>query len=233
MNKKEENAKKVKYLREVNEERKKINKKLDNELTNIVKNNESLSNYELWINKKCEIMIQPKYIIEKIQKNLEEEGFGPDTVYVIIKKLQKRKRGRMMSINYEKIIIEDILSLSKTNYISEIVCDADNKAISVKKEECLKIANQLKDYFKPVIDTICEIGKKICDIFNSILDNFKYMLNKKMSKKRFTKLLQSEGIQRNAINEIVKNNIKPYTYARYYQILIKFSKDERKEKFYV
>ena len=47
------------------------------------------------------------------------------------------------------------------------------------------------------------------------------------------KLLQSEGIQRNAINEIVKNNIKPYTYARYYQILIKFSKDERKEKFYV
>ena len=53
MNKKQENAKKVKYLREVNEERKKINKQLDNELTNIVKNNESLSNYELWINKKC------------------------------------------------------------------------------------------------------------------------------------------------------------------------------------
>mgnify|MGYP000922892514 CR=1 FL=1 len=47
MNKKQENAKKVKYLREVNEERKKINKKLDNELTNIVKNNESLRNYGL------------------------------------------------------------------------------------------------------------------------------------------------------------------------------------------
>ena len=59
------------------------------------------------------------------------------------------------------------------------------------------------------------------------------MSNKKITKRRFIKLLQSEGIQRNTINEIVKNNTKQYTYARYYEILIKFSKDERKEKFYV
>lgn len=142
----------------------------------------------------------------------------------------------MKQLFYEKVTIENIQNLVKTGYVTETVCDGDNKTINIKEEELLKIEqifNEIADSLKPVVDAICEIGKKVCDIFNSIFDNFKCMSNKKITKRRFIKLLQSEGIQRNTINEIVKNNTKQYTYARYYEILIKFSKDERKEKFYV
>lgn len=87
MNKKQKNAEEIKYLKKVNEERKRVNKKLNNELENIIKKDEKLSDYELWINKKCAIFIQPKYIIEKVEKDLKKEGFAEDTVYVIMKKL--------------------------------------------------------------------------------------------------------------------------------------------------
>lgn len=36
-------------------------------------------------------------------------------------------------------------------------------------------------------------------------------LDKKITKKKFMKLLQSHGIQRNQINQIIKNNKEPYT----------------------
>ena len=62
MNKKQKNAEEIKYLKEVNEERKRVNKK-------------------------CAIFIQPKYIIEKVEKDLKKEGFAEDTVYVIMKKV--------------------------------------------------------------------------------------------------------------------------------------------------
>lgn len=236
MNKKQKNAQEVAYLRKINKERIKINEQLNNTLTELVRKGENLENYKILVNEKYNIMIQPDYIIEKVSKNLEKEGFTHDAVYVIVKKLQKRKRGKMKQLFYEKVTIENIQNLVKTGYVTEIVCDGDNKTINIKEEELLKIEqifNEIADSLKPVVDAICEIGKKICDIFNSIFDNFKCMSNKKISKRKFMKLLQSEGIQRNTINEIVKNNTKPYTYARYYEILIKFSKDERKEKFYV
>ena len=73
-----------------------------------------------------------------------------------------------------------------------------------------------------------QIGKIMYNAFNTISKELKYLLNKKITKKRFIKLLQSQGIQRNTINEITKNNKRPYTYARYYEILNKFSKDEGK-----
>ena len=86
MNKKQKNAEEIKYLKEVNEERKRVNEKLNIELENIIKKDEKLSNYELWINKKCAIFIQPKFIIEKVKKDMKKEGFAADTVYVIMKK---------------------------------------------------------------------------------------------------------------------------------------------------
>lgn len=76
----------VAYLREVNEERKKINAKLNNELTHLIRQGEKLINYELWVNEKCEIFVQPMFIIETKNKNMEEAGFATDTVYVIMKK---------------------------------------------------------------------------------------------------------------------------------------------------
>lgn len=87
MNKKQKNAEEIKYLKKVNEERKKVNEKLNNELENILKKDDKLSNYELWVNKKCAIFLQPKFIIEKVEKDLKEEGFVEDIVYVIMKKI--------------------------------------------------------------------------------------------------------------------------------------------------
>ena len=83
---KSENQKEVDYLKEVNEERININEKLNNELTHLIRQGEKLINYELWVNEKCEIFIQPMFIIETKNKNMEEEGFATDTVYVIMKK---------------------------------------------------------------------------------------------------------------------------------------------------
>lgn len=49
---------------------------------------------------------------------------------------------------------------------------------------------------------------------------FQNLSNKKLTKKKFIKLLISEGIDRNTINEIVKGNKEPYTYMRYYRTLL-------------
>lgn len=142
----------------------------------------------------------------------------------------------MKQINYEDITIEMVQALYKTNYITEIIFDADSKTANIKEDEYLVLEEALNKVVKSVqlmADAICEMGKKIFNACKSVFQNLDVILNKKITKKKFMKLLQSNGIQRNTINEIVKNNTKPYTYARYYEILIKFSKDERKEKFYV
>ncbi len=142
----------------------------------------------------------------------------------------------MKQINYEDITIEMVQALYKTNYITEIIFDADSKTANIKEDEYLVLEEALNKVVKSVqlmADAICEMGKKIFNACKSVFQNLDVILNKKITKKKFMKLLQSNGIQRNTINEIVKNNTKQYTYARYYEILIKFSKDERKEKFYV
>lgn len=86
MNKKQKNAQEVAYLRMINQEKIKINEKLNNTLTELVRNGENLENYEIWANKKCEIFIQPVFIIEKYAKDFKKEGFTADTAYVIVKK---------------------------------------------------------------------------------------------------------------------------------------------------
>ena len=137
----------------------------------------------------------------------------------------------MKTIKYEDITVENIENIMKTGYITEIFFDGDNKTANIKEAEYMEIekaCNRLADSFKPVIEAICEIGKIMCNAFNTISKELKYLLNKKITKKRFIKLLQSEGIQRNTINEIIKNNKRPYTYARYYETLKKFSNDEGK-----
>lgn len=137
----------------------------------------------------------------------------------------------MKQLFYEKVTIENIQNLVKTGYVTEIVCDGDNKTINIKEEELLKteqILNEIADGLQAVVEVICEIGKKMCDTFNSIFKDIKCILHKKITKKKFIKLLQSGGIQRNTINQIIKDNKEPYTYFRLYKILEKLSKDERK-----
>ena len=58
----------------------------------------------------------------------------------------------------------------------------------------------------------------------SALNNaIKIVINKKITKKKFIKLLQSKGIQRNEINKMIQNNTEPYTMAR----LIKMVNERR------
>lgn len=125
----------------------------------------------------------------------------------------------MKQNNYEDVTISDIQTLYKTGYITEITFDADSKTISLKNDECLAIKevfDKLINAVQKVAEAICEVGKKIVKSFSLIFQNFS---NKKLTKKKFIKLLQSEGIQRNTINEIVKGNKEPYTYMRYYRTL--------------
>ena len=115
-----------------------------------------------------------------------------------------------------------VQALHKTNYITEIIFDADSKTANITEDEYLVLEEALNRVVKSVqlmADAICEMGKKIFNACQSVFQNLDVILNKKITKKKFMKLLQSNGIQRNTIDEIVKNNKEPYTYARYYQIL--------------
>ncbi len=133
----------------------------------------------------------------------------------------------MKLIKYsEKITIENIENLYKTGYISEIIFDADSKTMNIKEAEYFEVEKAIKklsDSIKLVIDTVCKFRKKMLEALNSIFLKL-CNSNKKITKKKFMKLLQSAGIQRNTINEIVKNNKEPYTYVRYYKTLINFQK---------
>lgn len=125
----------------------------------------------------------------------------------------------MKQINYEDVTIADIQTLYKTGYITEITFDADSKTISLKNDEYLAIKevfDNLINAVQKVAEAVYEVGKKMAESLSLIFQN---LSNKKLTKKKFIKLLQSEGIQRNTINEIVKGNKEPYTYMRYYRTL--------------
>lgn len=86
------NKEEVKYLRKIAAERDKVNQKLDDDLRKIINSGESLSNYELWINKKTEVFIDVKYIIDIVKKDFDKEAVNimplntKNLVYLIVKK---------------------------------------------------------------------------------------------------------------------------------------------------
>ncbi len=126
----------------------------------------------------------------------------------------------MKQINYEDVTIADIQTLYKTGYITEITFNADSKTISLKNDEYLAIKevfDNLINAVQKVTEAVCEVGKKMAESLSLIFQN---LSNKKLTKKKFIKLLRSEGIDRNTINEIVKGNKEPYTYMRYYRTLL-------------
>lgn len=125
----------------------------------------------------------------------------------------------MRKIDYKNVTIADVQSLYNTGYINEIVFDADNRSVVIKKDEYLKLENVFNEVInsiKPAIEAMVLLVKRIINSFYSSIRN---ILDKKISKKKFIKLLQSKGIQRNRINEIINNNIEPYTYMRYYILI--------------
>lgn len=133
----------------------------------------------------------------------------------------------MKSIEYEKITIENIESAIISNYITEVVCDADKKAININDEDFKKIEYLFKEIvnsFKPIIEAVSKMCEAFANCFKSIAIDINCLLDKRITKKKFIKLLQSNCIQRNTINEIVKNNKDPYTYKRLYFTLKNFKR---------
>lgn len=125
----------------------------------------------------------------------------------------------MKPISYEKVTIENMQKLYKSGYITEIIFDADNRTISLNENEYLVIEEALSkiiEVAQSVVNVVIEFAKKMTDSISLIFQNLN---NKKMTKKKFIKLLRSEGIHQNKINEIVKGNKEPYTYMRYYTTL--------------
>ena len=141
----------------------------------------------------------------------------------------------MKEVKYENFLISEAEFLIKAGYVTEIICDADSKTIKISEEEletaAIDVKERMKRMIDPVADSIIEFGKKAAEAFidfaNSVAEIIKpisefvwnlskSMANKKISKKRFMKSLQAEGIQRNEIEKIVKNNKGKYTYKRLY-----------------
>lgn len=150
----------------------------------------------------------------------------------------------MKKCKYENITIEQAERIIGTSYITELICDADSKTININEEEYLKVEaviketiNDVKRTLEPVINTLADafgtlaetartFATTLVGIAESLVRN---LSNKKITKKKFIKLLQSQGIQRNQINRIVKNNKKPYTFYRYYNIVVSYQKQNDKQ----
>ena len=140
----------------------------------------------------------------------------------------------MRRFEYKNFSIENAELLTKTGCINEIVCDADKRIISISEEEYQEaeklIKQKITQIIKPVANAFVEametMKEAIQPVINAVMKLAKELPNKKITKKRFIKLLQSVGIQRNEIDKIIKNNKEPYTYLRYYNIASKLSKSK-------
>lgn len=128
----------------------------------------------------------------------------------------------MFKCEYEKVTIENIENAIKTGYIKEIICDGDTKAIIVDSAQMKMLEEaiaKLYESVREVVNAVWEFGKSIVVSMNTIFNNLSITLGGKLTKKKFIKLLQSRGIQRNEINKIIENNNQPYTYFRLNTIL--------------
>lgn len=150
----------------------------------------------------------------------------------------------MKKYKYEDITIEQAEKIVGTGYITELICDADNKTININEDEYLKVEeiiketiNNVKRTLEPAINslsdafgTLAEVARSYAIALVGIAESFVNNLsNKKITKKKFIKLLQSQGIQRNEINKIIKNNKEPYTFYRYYNIVMSYQKQNDKQ----
>lgn len=150
----------------------------------------------------------------------------------------------MKKCKYENITIEQAERIIGTGYITELICDADSKTININEEEYLKVEEVIKETINDVKRTLEPVINSLSDAFGTLAEaarSFATTLvgiaeslvnnlsNKKITKKKFIKLLQSQGIQRNEINKIIKNNKEPYTFYRYYNIVVSYQKQNNKQ----
>lgn len=149
----------------------------------------------------------------------------------------------MKKIEYENITIEQAERIMEIKYITELICDADNKTININEEEYLKVEMLIKEVINNVKETLEPVINSLSDAFGTLAETArsfaitlvgiaeslaKDLKNKKITKRKFIKLLQSQGIQRNEINKIIRNNKEPYTFYRYYNIAVSYQKQNNK-----
>ncbi len=120
-------------------------------------------------------------------------------------------------MKYSDMTIEEAEIIQK-NIQCEILCNGDNQEIlfnNIMEEFINNFKEGLLYICKKVYEVVEVIGNTIAKIITTIKENIIKLLDKKISKKRFMKLLQSRGMQRNEINHIVENNKDEYTLWRY------------------
>lgn len=113
-------------------------------------------------------------------------------------------------MKYSDMTIEEAEIIQK-HIQCEIIFNGDNKEIIFKN-----IEKGLLKIFKSVYKVAEAIKNTIEKIITTIKEYIIKLFDKKISRKKFMKLLQSKGIQRNAINNIIKNNKDRYTLWRYF-----------------
>lgn len=75
------------------------------------------------------------------------------------------------------------------------------------------LAGATAEAMKVLTNAMNTLASSISNIINDSV------LNKKITKKKFKKLLQSKGIQRNEINRLLQDNKEQYTIARLIKIV--------------
>lgn len=121
-------------------------------------------------------------------------------------------------MKYSDMTIEEAENIQK--YIQcEVICDGDKQEIifnNIMNEFINNFKEGLLNIFKKVYEVAETIVNTIVEIMSTIKEHIIKLLDKKISKKRFMKLLQSRGMQRNEINQMVRNNKDKYTLWRYF-----------------
>lgn len=118
-------------------------------------------------------------------------------------------------MDYKDISIETAEKLYRQNKII-FLCDGDSNKITIEYNEYTKeIIETLERVFKKIVETVETVSLCIVKTFRATWKYIRKLLEKKISKKKFIKLLQSRGMQRNQINAIVYNNKDKYTLFRY------------------
>lgn len=127
--------------------------------------------------------------------------------------------------DYNSITFQNIAD----NEHLEFVCDGDRKRVVVVNYNLMdNFVKNLEKTIKPLVETFNNIAKIFKTIWDSIEPKVSSIIefgNTKITKKRFKKLLQSHGMQRNEINKIVANNKGPYTYKRLIDVLNAYVKE--------
>lgn len=114
-------------------------------------------------------------------------------------------------MNYKDISIEEVERINK-ELQCDVICNADKQEI-IFENILEEFINSFKD---TLINAVNKIMESVNEVVKTIIEYVTKIFNKRISKKKFIKLLQSKGLERNNINKIIKNNRDKYTIWRYF-----------------